>query len=41
VHQAIAKRQANQRWWSDPLSAPLSSVARKVIVAATLDRNVQ
>ena len=34
VHQAIAKKQSGQRWWPDPLSAPLSSLARKAIVAA-------
>jgi A/G-specific adenine glycosylase len=32
VHQATAPKQANQRWWLDPLSAPLSSLARKAIV---------
>ena len=34
VYRAKAKRQAGQRWWRDPLAAPLSSLARKAIVAA-------
>jgi len=30
--------QGEQRWWRDPLSAPLSSLARKAIMAAKLAR---
>ena len=38
VYQAKAQKQGEQRWWRDPLSAPLSSLARKAIVAAKLAR---
>ena len=31
-------KQPGQRWWKDPLSAPLSSLARKAIMAAGLTR---
>jgi A/G-specific adenine glycosylase len=37
VYHANAKpraKQPGQRWWKDPLSAPLSSLARKAILAA-------
>jgi A/G-specific adenine glycosylase len=33
VYQASAKTQAGQKWWKEPLAAPLSSLARKAIVA--------
>jgi len=33
VYQATAPKHTNQRWWPDPLSAALSSLARKAIVA--------
>ena len=33
VYRATAKPQLGQRWWKDPLTAPLSSLARKAIVA--------
>ncbi len=32
VYRATAKRQPGQRWWQEPLTAPLSSLARKAIV---------
>ena len=31
VYRATATAQAHQRWWRDPLSAPLSGLARKAI----------
>jgi A/G-specific adenine glycosylase len=34
VYQAHAKAQARQRWWKEPLAAPLSALARKAILAA-------
>ncbi len=34
VYRATAKAQSGQRWWRDPLAAPLSSLARKAIMAA-------
>lgn len=34
VYQATAGKKAGQKWWSDPLAAPLSSLARKAILAA-------
>jgi A/G-specific adenine glycosylase len=33
VYRADGKAQAEQKWWADPLSAPLSSLARKAITA--------
>ena len=33
VYRATAKPQPGQRWWKEPLTAPLSSLARKAIVA--------
>jgi len=33
VYRATAKPQAGQTWWKDPLAAPLSSLARKAILA--------
>ena len=33
VYQASALAQSGQKWWKDPLAAPLSSLARKAIVA--------
>jgi A/G-specific adenine glycosylase len=33
VYRATAAAQARQRWWRDPLSAPLSGLARKAIQA--------
>jgi A/G-specific adenine glycosylase len=33
VYRATARRQPGQKWWRDPLTAPLSSLARKAIVA--------
>jgi A/G-specific adenine glycosylase len=33
VYRATARRQPGQRWWRDPLAAPLSSLARKAIRA--------
>jgi len=37
VYLASAKAQTGQTWWKEPLAAPLSSLARKAIVA-TLQR---
>jgi A/G-specific adenine glycosylase len=34
VYRATARIQPGQKWWRDPLSAPLSALARKAIVAA-------
>lgn len=33
IYTASAKPQAGQKWWKDPLAAPLSSLARKAISA--------
>ena len=33
VYRATVTRQPGQKWWRDPLVAPLSSLARKAIVA--------
>ena len=33
VYQATGKPQTGQRWWKNPLAAPLSSLARKAILA--------
>jgi len=33
VYRAATRSNSRQRWWSDPLEAPLSSLARKAIVA--------
>ncbi len=33
VYRATARRRPGQRWWADPLVAPLSALARKAIVA--------
>ena len=33
VYRATAKPRPGQRWWKEPLGAPLSSLARKAIVA--------
>jgi A/G-specific adenine glycosylase len=33
VYRATAAAQAGQRWWRDPLSAPLSGLARKAILS--------
>jgi A/G-specific adenine glycosylase len=33
IYRASANRRTGQRWWKDPLTAPLSSLARKAIVA--------
>lgn len=37
IYQASAKAQAGQTWWKKPLTAPLSSLARKAILA-TMER---
>jgi A/G-specific adenine glycosylase len=37
VYQAHASQGTHGRWWSDPLAAPLSSLARKAILAARGD----
>jgi len=34
VYRATAGKQPGQKWWPDPLAAPLSSLARKAIIAA-------
>jgi adenine-specific DNA glycosylase len=34
VYQAAAPKLPEQRWWPKPLAAPLSSLARKTIVAS-------
>jgi A/G-specific adenine glycosylase len=34
VYRATAKAQPGQKWWKDPLAAPLSSLARKAILEA-------
>ncbi|MBN2573363.1 MAG: A/G-specific adenine glycosylase [Deltaproteobacteria bacterium] len=34
VYRAQATRGSRQKWWRDPLAAPLSALARKAIVAA-------
>jgi A/G-specific adenine glycosylase len=34
VYKASAKAQSGQKWWKEPLTAPLSSLARKAILAA-------
>ena len=34
IFRASATARAGQRWWKDPLAAPLSSLARKAILAA-------
>jgi A/G-specific adenine glycosylase len=34
VYRATGDLQPGQRWWRDPLAAPLSALARKAIVAA-------
>jgi len=36
IYGATAKSQAGQKWWKDPLAAPLSSLARKAILATGL-----
>jgi A/G-specific adenine glycosylase len=33
VYRATASQRPGQKWWRDPLAAPLSSLARKAIVA--------
>jgi A/G-specific adenine glycosylase len=33
VYRATAQRRRGQKWWPDPLAAPLSSLARKAILA--------
>jgi A/G-specific adenine glycosylase len=33
IYQATARPQTGQKWWKEPLAAPLSSLARKAIVA--------
>jgi A/G-specific adenine glycosylase len=33
IYQVGARREAGQKWWKDPLAAPLSSLARKAISA--------
>jgi A/G-specific adenine glycosylase len=33
VYPATGKPQSGQKWWKDPLAAPLSSLARKAILA--------
>jgi A/G-specific adenine glycosylase len=38
VYQASAKARSGQKWWKEPLSAPLSSLARKAIVAVQARR---
>ncbi len=37
VYRATTARRPGQKWWRDPLAAPLSSLARKAIVAVTGD----
>jgi hypothetical protein len=37
VYRAAGERGPGQRWWRDPLAAPLSVLARKAIVAARGD----
>lgn len=34
VYRAAVEKTPDQRWWRDPLAAPLSSLARKAILAA-------
>jgi A/G-specific adenine glycosylase len=34
VYATAARKQAEQKWWKEPLAAPLSSLARKAILAA-------
>ena len=33
VYRGTARRRRGQKWWRDPLAAPLSSLARKAILA--------
>jgi A/G-specific adenine glycosylase len=33
VYRATAEKKPGQKWWRDPLAAPISSLARKAIVA--------